>query len=39
MQIKIPDFALIVIVGANTTFKTNFIHQHFNNDEIIDCAD
>ena len=39
MQIKIPDFALIIIVGANTTFKTNFINEHFDESEIVDSTD
>lgn len=39
MQVKIPDFALVIIVGANTTIKTNFINEHFSHTEIVDCSD
>ena len=39
MQIKIPDFALVIIVGANTTIKTKFINQHFDSSEMVDRLD
>ena len=39
MQIKIPDFALVIIVGANSTFKRDFINQYFSDIEIVDSTD
>lgn len=39
MQMDVPEFALVIIVGANTTMRTNFINKHFSNSEIVDSSD
>ena len=39
MHIKVPEFALVIVVSANTTVKTNFINQHFTDSETVDSSD
>jgi protein phosphatase len=35
MEIKIPDFALVLLVGPSGSGKSHFAHNHFQANEVI----